>query len=74
MTCQHKRIQTWSVEDTGEVMTWSCADCGRRFEPSHQRLRDFVLTNDQFALCQWDEAVGEWVPVPYSAVERALGK
>lgn len=38
-----------------------------------QTLRDFVLHNDDFALCQWDEAAEQWVPVPYATVERAMG-
>jgi hypothetical protein len=32
--CKHPRIQTWRFEDSAEVAgLWSCADCGRRFEP-----------------------------------------
>jgi len=32
--CKHARIQTWRFEDSAEVAgLWSCADCGRRFEP-----------------------------------------
>jgi len=32
--CKHPRIQTWRFEDSAEVAgMWSCADCGRRFEP-----------------------------------------
>ena len=32
--CKHQRIQTWRFEDSAEVAgLWSCADCGRRFEP-----------------------------------------
>jgi hypothetical protein len=32
--CKHAHIQTWRFEDSAEVAgMWSCADCGRRFEP-----------------------------------------
>ena len=32
--CKHARIRTWLFEDSREVAgLWSCADCGRRFEP-----------------------------------------
>lgn len=32
--CEHANIRTWRFKDTGEaVRLWSCADCGRKFEP-----------------------------------------
>lgn len=32
--CKHARIQTWRFEEDGEAAgLWSCAVCGRRFEP-----------------------------------------
>ena len=32
--CKHTKIQTWADAETSEpVDMWSCADCGRKFEP-----------------------------------------
>ena len=35
--CKHKQIRSWFFVDTKETAPmWSCADCGRRFEPIEQ--------------------------------------
>ena len=31
--CTHRAITAWKAEDGEPVDFWSCADCGRRFEP-----------------------------------------
>lgn len=34
-TCTHREITAYNVAATGEPMAfWSCAQCGRRFEPT----------------------------------------
>jgi len=33
MTCQHRRIVTWMLEDDQTAGLWSCAHCHRKFEP-----------------------------------------
>lgn len=45
--CKHPRIQTWRFEDSAEVAgLWSCADCGRRFEPVAPVVDRVPLTYD----------------------------
>lgn len=32
--CQHTRVRSWFFDDTRDPAGfWSCADCGRKFEP-----------------------------------------
>jgi hypothetical protein len=33
VTCQHRRIVTWMLEDGETAGLWSCAHCHRKFEP-----------------------------------------
>jgi len=46
--CKHAHIQTWRFEDSAEVAgLWSCADCGRRFEPVAPVVDRGPLTDGQ---------------------------
>lgn len=50
MTCQHHRIETYSLED-GTPVLWACADCKRKFEPVSATPQAQPLTDEQINEC-----------------------
>lgn len=46
--CSHSKITSWVFEDDGKSAgMWSCADCGRKFEPTSAELDRLKAENAQ---------------------------